>query len=126
MFKLSDVADTYPWTVTVKMPYNGSYKKTTVKVDFNRLPHDERMRLMERIQTTQDVESVEEVENDFFDKVFVGWQAGQVKDENGDDLEVNDDTKRQLLTISEFRQAVIDGYFDSVAGDKLKQKNSMR
>ncbi|PNK59466.1 hypothetical protein [Psychrobacter sp. FDAARGOS_221] len=126
MFKLSDVTDTYPWTVTIKMPHNGSYKKTTVKVDFNRLPHDERMRLMERIQTTQDVESVEEVENDFFDKVFAGWHAGQVKDENGDDLEVTDDTKRQVLTISEFRQAVIDGYFDSVAGDKLKQKNSMR
>lgn len=123
MFKLSDVADTYPWTITIKMPYNGSYKKTSVKVDFNRLPHDERVRLMERIQSTHDIEHTEDVESDFFDKVLAGWHAGQIKDEDGEDLEFNEDSKRQLLAISEFRQAVIDGYFDSVAGNKLHQKN---
>ena len=123
MFKLSDVTDNYPWTITVKLPSNGSYKKMPVKVNFNRLPHDERVRLQERIQSAGDVENTEEVENEFFDKVFAGWQEGQVKDENGEDLEVNEDSKRQVLSISEFRQAVIEGYFDSVAGNKLKQKN---
>lgn len=123
MFKLSDVTDTYAWTITVKLPNNGSYKKMPVKVDFNRLPHDERVKLLEQIQSTTDIENTESVENDFFDKVFVGWQKGQVKDENGEDLEVTEDSKRQVLAISEFRQAVIDGYFASVAGDRLKQKN---
>ena len=123
MFKLSDVTDVYPWTVTIKMPYNGSYKKTSVKVDFYRLPHDERVSLMERIQSTHDVEHTEDVENDFFDKVLAGWLPGQIKGEDNEDLEFNEDSKRQLLSISEFRQAVIDGYFDSVAGNKLHQKN---
>lgn len=123
MFKLSDVADTYPWTVTVKMPHNGSYKKMPVKVDFNRLPHDERVQMLEKIHSANNIENTEEVENDFFDKVFAGWHAGQVKDEDGKDLEVNEDSKRQVLAISEFRQAVIEGYFDSVGGNKLKQKN---
>lgn len=126
MFKLSDVADTYPWTITIKMPHNGSYKKNPVKVNFNRLPHEERTALMEKIQTTHDIENIEEVENDFFDKVLAGWQPGQIKGENGEDLEFNEDSKRQLLSISEFRQAVIDGYFDSVVGDKAKQKNYNR
>ena len=123
MFKLSDVADTYPWTITIKMPHNGSYKKTSVKVNFNRLPHDERVRLMEAINTSNAVDDTENVENDFFDKILAGWLPGQIKNEDGEDLEFNDDSKRQLLTISEFRQAVIDGYFDSVAGNKLHQKN---
>ena len=122
MFKLSDVADTYPWTITIKMPYNGSYRKTTVKVDFNRLPHDERVHLLERVQATQ-AEHEEEIENEFFDKVLAGWHKGQIKDEDGEDLEFNEDSKRQLLAISEFRQAVIEGYFDSVGGNKLHQKN---
>lgn len=123
MFKLSDVTDTYPWTITIMMPHNGSYKKLPVKVNFNRLPHDERVTLMERIQSTNGVEHTEDVENDFFDKVLAGWHDGQIKDEDGEDLEFNEDSKRQLLTISEFRQALIDGYFDSVAGNKLHQKN---
>lgn len=123
MFKLSDVADTYPWTITIKMPYNGSYKKTTVKVDFYRLPHDERVRLLEMIQSTSTVDDTENVESDFFDKILAGWHDGQIKDEDGEDLEFNEDSKRQLLAISEFRQALIDGYFDSVAGNKLHQKN---
>lgn len=123
MFKLSDVTDVYPWTVTIKMPYNGSYKKTSVKVDFNRLPHDERVRLMEDINTSNASDDTENVENDFFDKIFAGWHAGQIKNEDGEDLEFNEDSKRQLLSISEFRQALIDGYFDSVAGNKLHQKN---
>ena len=123
MFKLSDVTDTYPWTVTIKMPHNGSYKKTTVKVDFYRLPHDERVRLLEMIQSTSTVDDTENVESDFFDKILAGWHKGQIKDEDGEDLEFNEDSKRQLLAISEFRQAVIEGYFDSVGGNKLHQKN---
>ena len=123
MFKLSDVTDVYPWTVTIKMPYNGSYKKTSVKVDFYRLPHDERVRLMEDINTSKASDDTENVENDFFDKIFAGWHVGQIKGEDGEDLEFNEDSKRQLLAISEFRQALIDGYFDSVAGNKLHQKN---
>lgn len=123
MFKLSDVTDTYPWTVTVKMPHNGSYKKMPVKVNFNRLPHDERVRLLEVIQATNDVYNAESVENDFFDKVLAGWLPGQIKDVDGEELDFNEDSKRQLLAISEFRQALIEGYFDSVAGNKLTQKN---
>ena len=123
MFKLSDVADTYPWTITIKMPYNGSYKKTPVKVDFNRLPHDERVRLLEVIQSTNDVDNAESVENEFFDKILAGWHKGQIKGEDGEDLEFDEDSKRQLLAISEFRQALIEGYFDSVGGNKLYQKN---
>lgn len=123
MFKLSDVTDTYPWTITIKMPHNGSYKKTTVKVDFYRLPHDERVRLLEVIQSTTDVGNAESVENEFFDKILASWHKGQIKGEDGEDLEFDEDSKRQLLAISEFRQAVIDGYFDSVGGNKLHQKN---
>lgn len=123
MFKLSDVADTYPWTITIKMPHNGSYKKMPVKVTFNRLPHDERVRLLEVIQSANDIHNAESVENDFFDKVLAGWLPGQIKGEDDEDLEFNEDSKRQLLAISEFRQAVIEGYFDSVAGNKLHQKN---
>ncbi|WP_298978407.1 hypothetical protein [uncultured Psychrobacter sp.] len=123
MFKLSDVADTYPWTITIKMPYNGSYKKTSVKVDFNRLPHDERVSLLEMIQSTSAVDDTENVENDFFDKILAGWHKGQIKDVDGEDLEFDEDSKRLMLSISEFRQAVIEGYFDSVGGNKLHQKN---
>ena len=78
---------------------------------------------MEAINTSNAVDDTENVENDFFDKILAGWLPGQIKNEDGEDLEFNDDSKRQLLTISEFRQAVIDGYFDSVAGNKLHQKN---
>ncbi len=120
MFKLSEIPETYDWTVTVKMPHNGSYKKSTIKVTFNLLPHDERKNLMEQIEQASESGDTEDAENDFFDKVFVGWVDGQIKDENGEDLQVNDDSKRQVLSISEVRKAIITGYFDSVTGEKQK------
>lgn len=124
MFKLSDATNTYPWTITVKMPFNGSYKKLPVKVTFNRLPHDERVDLQNQINdAVNDADSRQDVENDFFNKVFAGWADGQVKDEEGNDLEVNEDNKQAVLAISEFRIAVMDGYFDSIEGNKIKQKN---
>ncbi|WP_434352989.1 hypothetical protein VH441_07265 [Psychrobacter sp. HD31] len=124
MFKLSDATDTYHWAITVKMPFNGSYKKLPVKVTYNRLPHDERVDLQNQINdAVNDADSRQDAENNFFNKVFAGWADGQVKDEEGNDLEVNEGNKQALLGITEFRTAVMDGYFDSIEGNKIKQKN---
>ncbi|MBS9780299.1 MAG: hypothetical protein KGV51_06705 [Moraxellaceae bacterium] len=120
MLKLGDIPETYDWNVTVKMPHNGSYKKSTVKVTFNLLPHDERTNLHEQIQQANESGNTEDAENDFFDKVFVGWVDGQIKDENGENLEVTEDSKQQMLSITEFRNAVIHGYLESANGEKQK------
>ncbi len=129
MFKIQSLKPTYSWNVVVKIPNNGSYDKFTVKVLYNRLPHDERMSLLEKIGdiagSDNDIDNLKAYtayEDELLEKVFAGWEKGQITDEDG---EVEPDAAgiAKVLSITEFRKAVLDGYQQSVGGEKAKKGN---
>lgn len=130
MFKIDKLQNKYSWTVTVKVPNNGQYDKFTVKVTYNRLPHEERMALLDRITEISggdgdDIAKMRDFnsyEDDLLEKVFAGWEKGQVSDENGE-VEADAAGRAKLLSITEFRNAVIAGYQESVGGEKAKKGN---
>lgn len=130
MFKIDKLQNKYNWTITVKIPNNGQYDKFCVKVIYKRLPHDERIALLDRISEISDggegdavkIRQFNAYENELLEKVFAGWEKGQISDENG---EIEPDTMgiAKVLSITEFRNAVIAGYQESVGGEKAKAGN---
>ncbi len=61
-------------------------------------------------------------EDELLEQVFAGWEKGQITDEDG---EVEPDAAgiAKVLSITEFRKAVLDGYQQSVGGEKAKKGN---
>ncbi len=121
MFNIDKLQDTFSWKIEVKMPNNGTFEKIPVRVKYNRLPHNEKIALIEQMGNTDKLElaQIPLAENDIFDRVFAGWEKGQVKDNNGD-LEDTPENRAKLLTITEFRLALLKGFTQSMGGDKGK------
>lgn len=130
MFKIDKLQTTYSWNITVKIPNAGQYDKFPVKVRYNRLPHDERTALLNRVgeiagdenDDSEKMQAYNRYEDEMLEKVFAGWEKGQVSDESG---EVEPDAVgiAKLLGITEFRKAVIEGYQQSIGGEKAKRGN---
>lgn len=130
MFKIDKLQDTFSWVITVKIPNNGQYDKFNVKVKYHRLPYDETEELLNKIAQIAGGEGDElsklndfnRYQDEMLDKVFAGWEKGQITDENG---EVEPDAAgiAKVLQITEFRKAVIDGYQASQGGEKVKTGN---
>ncbi|MBS9781114.1 MAG: hypothetical protein KGV56_01325 [Gammaproteobacteria bacterium] len=122
MFNIDKIQDTYSWKIEVEIPNNGQYDKFSLKVKYNRLPHSERVELLERTPSTE--EDVMSFEREMIKKIFAGWEKGQIKDANGV-LEDTPENRAKLLEITEFRVAVINGYTESTGGNAVKLGNSL-
>ncbi|MBS9777632.1 MAG: hypothetical protein KGV50_02605 [Gammaproteobacteria bacterium] len=82
---------------------------------------------MSRLSEVENVgpEEARELEDEFFARVFAGWEAGQIS--NGDEaLEDTPENRAAVLSISEFRMALIAGYFKSFGGDAKKPSSFTR
>ncbi len=131
MLKIDKISDHYTWQAEVKIPNNGQFDKFTVKIKLKRLPHDERMQLLSRItelanDDTAESEKLlafERYQDELLDKVFLGWEKGQIVTEDG---QLDDDTDgiALMLKMTEFRQAVMQAYQQSNGGEKVKEGNS--
>lgn len=131
MLKIDKLSNLYTWQIAVKIPNNGQFDKLLVRVKYHRLPHDERMQLLNQItelagkegDDTEKLKAFNQYQDELLNKVFAGWEKGQVTDESG---EVEDDAagREQLLQITEFRNALMAGYQESVGGEKIKEGNS--
>lgn len=131
MLKIDKLNDTYIWRVIVRVPNNEQFDKFPVRLKYRRLPHDERMAMLSEITALANVEEDEayklgalnRYQDNLFDKVFVGWEKGQITDADG---ELLDDAEGMatVLQITEFRNAVMEGYQVSSGGEKVKEGNS--
>lgn len=117
MFNISKLQDSFNWKIEVEMPHNGKFEKIPVNVRYYRLPHNEKMQLLKQLSTGEQLGS----EQELLDKVFAGWEKGQIKTDDGD-LEDNIENREKLLNITEFRLAVIKGFATSMGGDVGKMK----
>ncbi len=112
MFNIEELQDTYSWKIMVKIAQNGRMEKIPVMVKYNRLPHDEKEELFANINEMQ--------EADILERIFAGWEKGQIKD-GKDDLEDTTENREKLLNITEFRIAVLNGFTESLGGDVGKR-----
>jgi len=115
----------YKWPVTCRLPVDGGrFEKQTFDAEFKRLPQ---ARINEiRVEAQRMVKAAER--NELLDdgitdqsiarEVLVGW-AGIV-DDDGDEIKFSDATCDQLLNVPMVASAIIEAYFDSVVGNKVK------
>jgi hypothetical protein len=116
---------TYSWPVPFKVPTDGGkYEKQTFDAEFKRLPQSRINEIQTEVQARiRSAEKGEAFESDISDisiadEVLAGW-AGVVDDE-GEEVPFSATSKAQLLNIPGLAGSIIEAYFESVAGKKLK------
>lgn len=113
MFKLTeDYA--FDWPVAVQKPVDGgSFQTERFTARFVLIPHRE----VEDVLTGR----VENVDEDFLAKVFVGW-GDDVMDEDGSPIVFTPEARSRLLSIPYVRSAIARAYFDAMLGG-ARRKN---
>lgn len=111
MFVLSQ-STSYTWPVTVEFPVSGGkFEKQTFDAEFKRLPQT-RIREM-----TTDAGRGKIDDNDFAREVLVGWKG--VSDGSGD-VPFSAEALDRLLEIPLVAGAIVQAFFESLAGAKRK------
>jgi hypothetical protein len=116
---------TYSWPVPFKVPTDGGkYEKQTFDADFKRLPQSRINEIQTEVQARiRSAEKGEAFESDISDisiadEVLAGWTG--VVDDEGEEVPFSATSKAQLLNIPGLAGSIIEAYFESVAGKKLK------
>lgn len=105
----------YIWPVAFKIPgENGSLQEFTFTAEFRHLPQTDLDSMWKKVFATPAEISDEEVVK----KVLIGWK--DVQDENGAVVPFNDDTLQSMLDFPRARSALVQAYFDSLAGKAEK------
>ena len=112
MFKL-EKKDTFRWPVTVNVPRDGgTFASHQFTAEYKLLEQSKVDALIERFRND---------DADFLNEILVGWDG--VFDAEGNKLDFNEDSKRQLLEIPYARTALVKTYFDAANGNKVKRGN---
>ncbi len=108
MFQIAS-KNTCKWPVTVLVPQDGGKRgKQTFTAEFALLaPERERM-----------LKNGDIADEDFLREVLVGWSG--VADADAADLPFSDEAHDKLIAIPYVRAALIEAYFDFVAGGRRK------
>jgi hypothetical protein len=116
---------TYSWPVPFKVPTDGGkYEKQTFDAEFKRLPQSRINEIQTEVQARiRSAEKGEAFESDISDisiadEVLAGWNG--VVDDEGEEVPFSATSKAQLLNIPGLAGSIIEAYFESVAGKKLK------
>jgi hypothetical protein len=116
---------TYSWPVPFKVPTDGGkYEKQTFDAEFKRLPQSRINEIQTEVQARiRSAEKGEAFESDISDisiadEVLAGWTG--VVDDEGEEVPFSTTSKAQLLNIPGLAGSIIEAYFESVAGKKLK------
>jgi hypothetical protein len=116
---------TYSWPVPFKVPTDGGkYEKQTFDAEFKRLPQSRINEIQTEVQARiRSAEKGEAFESDISDisiadEVLAGWTG--VVDDEGEEVPFSATSKAQLLNIPGLAGSIIEAYFESVAGKKLK------
>lgn len=108
-------SDSYKWPVTVEVPTDGGrFERAEFVAEFRRLPQS---RLDEVGQALRgDGEKISDA--DLAEEVLVGWD--KVKDADGSPINFSAATRAAVLDISGVRTAVVQAFFESLAGGRRK------
>jgi hypothetical protein len=116
---------TYKWPVAFRVPTDGGkYDKQSFDAEFKRLPQSRINEIQAEVQArVRAAEKGEPIEFDISDisiaeEVLAGWSG--VVDDDGDEIAYSETGKTELLNVPMMAGAIIEAYFDSVAGKKTK------
>lgn len=103
----------YTWKVKYQRPRSdGKFDKDEFTAEFNRLPQSR----LDELQRAPELD-----DERFIDEILLDWSGIQAKD--GDDLVAfpfNATNKKILLDFQGMRKAIIDAFFESLAGAARK------
>ena len=117
-FKL-DLSETYVYPIELEIVGDkGKYKKFSFNAEFKRLSQSEVEQLGKDI-TAQDGEPAKLTDEDLVDIVLVDWS--DIYDEHDLPIEFsNPKHKAAVLDVYGVKQALVKGFFESIAGAKRK------
>lgn len=106
---------TFLWPVILMVPSSkgaGKYDKQTFEAEFNYLDQ-------ERIDEIIKAARAEELnDTQVLDEVLVGWKG--VQEDDGSEMEFSPSNLEMLLQIPGMRSAIVQSFFDSLAGARRK------
>ena len=117
MFKLSNAVTEYSWPVQIEVPRDGKFVVHQINGRF-RIPVDEDA---EQIRDDLRAGQVDEIE--LARRIFIGWDDGQVQDDDGSPLEPTEEAIGRLIRLPYFRRGVIKSFIESNAGKQAARKN---
>lgn len=119
-FKFTDELQ-FDWPVTIKTPEAGGHVETTFTGLFLEIPD---LEFFEEIGSERMSDMIEgEIAR--LMRVFVGWPAGAVVDDNGAEFPPTEENRRKLLSRRANRMAVSEAYRDaSMPKTGARAKNS--
>ncbi|MFC6855753.1 phage tail assembly chaperone [Marivibrio halodurans] len=110
---------TFKWPVDIRVPgTNGAFQTLRITCRFKVLPLD-------HFERKADQEaSVDDTNKDFLRDALIGWDEGDVSNEDGQPVPFNADTRDQLLNIPYALRDIFAAYREAVfRGEKAKRGN---
>ncbi len=105
----------YIWPCTISEPIDGGgFNDQKVRVKF---------KMLSQARIDEIIKNEAEQDADILVDVLIGWDDEAFKDETGNNLPFNVDNKDLILSVPFVRNALIKGFFESVAGKQFKRKN---
>ncbi|MDO9139811.1 MAG: hypothetical protein Q7U38_05745 [Methylobacter sp.] len=105
----------YTWPITISEPSDGGgFVDQKVRVKFKMLP---------QARIDEVIRNEAEQDADILSDVLIGWDDGTFNDEAGNGLPFNVENKDLILSVPFIRNALIKGFFESIAGKQFKRKN---
>lgn len=108
MFKLKTNVE-FAWPVKVQVPTDGRHVEQ---------PFTARFKQVDRSRFVDLNNGDAEEETNLLREVLIGWDG--IGDENGEPIPFSEQTRDQLLEIPYVRTAIVEAFFEGIAGRKRK------
>ncbi len=106
---------TYLWPVSIKLPKDGgAYEKHTFDIEFKKLTQERLKEINQAIQS----ENSEMTDAVLSHEIIVGWKG--IAGDDGNELPFSQGNLDALLNIPTVASAIIEAFFQSIAGAKRK------
>ena len=105
----------YTWPITISEPADGGgFNDQKVRVKFKMLSQN-------RIDEV--IKNEAEEGADIMEDVLIGWDEEAFKDDTGASISYSLDNRDLILSVPYVRNALVKGFFESIAGKQFKRKN---
>lgn len=135
MFQIAEQPITFIWPIDYVRPdpvYAGKHQHIRFDGKFALIDNDAWMSINSRLATARERLSQNPSEENIADlmredrdavkEIFLGWDEGQIKDSEGQDVPCNDGTIDYILNLAGMTQAISKAYSDARTGTPSKAR----
>jgi hypothetical protein len=105
----------YIWPIIIYSPRDGG--------DFDKYKINVKFLMANQKKIEQSIKDAADGNSDFLDDVLAGWTDESFKDDMGNPIQFNNETKEIILDNPIIRNAILSGYLESVNGKAVARKN---